>query len=171
MTVAESASPLATAATMRTVPTATPVTMPAAVTVATSGSRLVHVNAAETGASSASNAAAASATVAPTVKVAVLGVTSTRATTSGSSFSVPSLHAPKVAAAGASQVPAGFRCSENPIGVVPVSSTPMSTDVKPMAGPSTAAKVPSYDRNSTTAPPASISAIPSGLPFWMPFTG
>ena len=44
----------------------------------------------------------------------------------------------------------------------------MALLARPAAGPSVAVNVPSYDRNCTTAPPASTSASPSGAPFWMP---
>src|SRR5436853_74639 len=57
-----------------------------------------------------------------------------------------------------------------PVGTV-VGSAMMSTDGRPAAAPSVALKVPSYDRNSTTLPPASTSAMPSGEPFWMPLLG
>ena len=60
---------------------------------------------------------------------------------------------------------------------VPGSSAPMSLDVVPAAGPSAAWKAPSYERNSTTLPVLSTSAMPSAAgavalpPFWMPFVG
>src|SRR5262245_18542834 len=82
-----------------------------------------------------------------------------------------SLHAPKVLGAGPLQVPFAARASEAPSGSVPASATPISTEVAPSAGPSVAANTPSYDRNSTTAPPASTSAMPSGAPFWIPLLG
>src|SRR3990170_4462370 len=50
----------------------------------------------------------------------------------------------------------------------PASATPMSVLVSPSAGPPTAAKVPSYDRNCTTALEASTRAMPSGAPYWIP---
>src|SRR5690606_7510456 len=67
--------------------------------------------------------------------------------------------------------PAASRWSECPTGVDAVSATPMSTDVMPAAGPSVAVNVPSYERNSTTAPVGSTSASPSGAPFWIPACG
>src|SRR6185503_16955852 len=79
------------------------------------------------------------------------------------------LHEPKLAVAGPYQPPASF-WSESPSGS-PFSATPMSVATRPSAGPPTAVIEPSYDRNSTTAPDASTSAMASGGPFWMPFDG
>src|ERR687892_721273 len=86
----------------------------------------------------------------------------------GGGPSSPSLQAPNVAGAGPCHVPVLSRLSERPRGVFAASATPTSVDVRPTAGPLLAANVPSYDRNSTTAPAASTRARPSGPPFWIP---
>src|SRR5687768_5432716 len=66
------------------------------------------------------------------------------------------LQAPNVDVAGASHAPAAVRCSDSPIGDDD-SDAPISAAVFPAAGPSVAANVPSYDRNSTTSPLAFTS--------------
>src|SRR5207249_3929633 len=74
------------------------------------------------------------------------------------------LHAPKSCADGGCQTPCESRWSELPAAGGGSSETPMSTESLPAAGPSRAVKVPSYERNSTTAPVLSTSAIPAGFP-------
>ncbi len=79
------------------------------------------------------------------------------------------LQAPKLEVA-ACQTPDASRCSDVPTTEL-FCDAPISTDVSPAAGPEVAANTPSYDRNSTTAPELSMSAMPSGAPFWMPSGG
>ena len=86
------------------------------------------------------------------------------------------LQAPTLAAFGPLHAPVLSRCSDWPAAGDGSSLTPMSVDVIPAAGPLVAANVPSYERNSTTAPLASTSASPSGSgvvvpPFWRPLLG
>ncbi len=133
----------------------------------------LHVSTAPAiGAAAASSAAPVSATVAPTSTVAVAGVTVTEATTAGTTgLVVPSLQVPKLLGAAVLQVPSAFRFMLEPSGVVPGSVMPMSVDVIPVAGPLSAVKAPPYEMNSTTVPVLFTSAMPSGLPFWMPFAG
>src|SRR6476620_7158891 len=79
------------------------------------------------------------------------------------------LHAPNVAAPDAQWLEPS-RCSDDPIGAALASVAPRSLETPPLAGPFVAVNEPSYDRNSTTCPPASTSARPSG-PFCSPFVG
>jgi len=85
----------------------------------------------------------------------------------------PLFTAPKEEAVGPAQekaarlLPVPARCNDKP-SAEDDWSTPMSADVKPTAGPLAAVMVPSYEMNSTTAPAASTSAMPSLGPFWMP---
>ena len=65
-------------------------------------------------------------------------------------------------------LPMPLSWSDSVAGSVPLCDTPISVLTSPLAAPPTAVKLPSYDRNCTTAPPASTSASPSGAPFWMP---
>ena len=58
-------------------------------------------------------------------------------------------------------------CNDSPSPVSLDSVIPISVELIPEAAPLLAVKLPSYDRNSTTSPPAPISAMPSGAPFWM----
>ena len=169
---AEPDTPLGAAAVIVASPVATPVATPPAFTVAIVASLVVQVKVTpEIGCWLASNAAAVNAWVPPTMIVALAGDTVTLATTGGGGAVPSSLHAPNVLSIGPAQVPVLLRCSDLPSGSVPASATAMSVDVRPLAGPLVAANTPSYDRNSTTAPVASISAMPSGLPFWIPFEG
>src|SRR5207344_181398 len=139
-------------------PVATPV---AASIVATPVALLDHVNVAVTGCPSASAPIAVNCCVAFAAIVADDGATVIVA--SGPTTTPPlSLHAPNVFAVGPDQPPFPSRWSDMPRASLPASLTPMSTDVVPFAGPPTAAKVPSYERNSMTLPPASTSAMPSG---------
>ena len=153
-------------------PADTPVASPVPLTVAIDGADVPHVNVTPVmGWFDASNAVAVNCCVPFTLIVAGDGVTVMLATTGGGGGAPESsLHTPKVFGAGAFQVPSLLRCSDWPIGVVLLSFAPMLTDVVPSAGPLVAAKVPPYDRNSMTVPPASTSAMPSGSPFWSPFT-
>src|SRR5262249_34308098 len=149
-------------AVMVTSPGATPAATPVALTVATlvSVEDQVKVTPAMLW-PAASAAAAAKVWAAPWTTLALAGATMTLATSggggaSGGGFVVPSLslQAPKVLPIGPTQVPSAWRCSEvtGDADSVPASATPMSTEVMPSAGPLVAAKVPSYDRNSTTWP-------------------
>src|SRR5688572_20227512 len=102
--------------------------------------------------------------------VTVSGETVTLATSAGGVTSL-SLHVPKSLTLGPLHTPALFRLSDH-TGAAdsdPASLTPMSVDTIPLAAPPTAVKLPSYERNSTTWLLALTSAIPSGLPFWIPF--
>src|SRR5690349_21542920 len=75
------------------------------------------------------------------------------------------LQRPNVRRAGPNHLPVtAFSCSDEIDDELDGSSTLMSVDVIPAAGPPTAAKEPSYERNWTTAP-SCTSAKPSGLPF------
>src|SRR5688500_3308168 len=133
-------------------PVATPVTTPVLLTVATAVSELDHENGTlPIGALAMSKAAALNENVPPMEIVALAGATVTLATSAGGCVSPLSLHAPNVWTAGPLQIPAASRASDMPSGSAPASKTPTSTDVVPFAGPPTAAKTPSYDRNSTIA--------------------
>ena len=61
------------------------------------------------------------------------------------------------------QVEVAVRCRELPIDVFSFSLRPMSTDVKPIAGPMVAVNDPSYDKNSLTLPEESTNAMPPRL--------
>jgi hypothetical protein len=153
-------------------PGARPVARPFPFTLAIAGALLAQVKATPMiGWFAASKAVAVKAWDAPWTIVAVAGATVTLTTSTGGGGSPASLQLPNVLATGPLQDPAASRCSDWPSASVPASRTPMSVDVKPLAGPLVAAKVPSYERNSTTVLVASTSAIPSGSPFWIPFTG
>ncbi len=171
-TCVEPATPLAAVAVMVASPAAIAVATPPLLTVATAGVSLAQVNAVPaTGCPLLSSPVALSTSVAPMPSVAPAGDTDTLTTGAGGPLSAWSLQAPKELAAEVFQVPSGFRARDSPTGPLPFSSTPMSVAVSPIAGPSAAAIAPSYDRNSTTAPPASTSARASGEPFWMPLAG
>src|SRR5258706_379548 len=158
--------PFGAVATIPASPAATPVARPLAFTPATAGSVTLQVNTTPAiGAFPASRAVAVNVCVAPVTIVAEAGATVTGTTVGGGGGASLSLQAPKVFATGLVQVPSPCRWREVPTGSVPASITPMSADKRPTAGPLVAVKVPSYERNSTTAPPPFTSATPSGLPF------
>src|SRR5262245_12829972 len=108
-------------------PAATPVATPLALTVATAVAFDDQVNVTPAiGWLDASSALAVKVCVAPVAIVALAGATITLVTSGGGGVSPASLHAPKVLAAGAAQVPAALRASDKPTGSLPTSRTPMS---------------------------------------------
>src|SRR5688572_7978197 len=161
--------PLGAVAVTMASPGATAVATPAPFTVAIAVELLDQVNDTPAiGWLAASSAVAVNVCVPPCVTVAVAGATVTLTTGAGGGPSA--LHAPTVGARGPVHTSPPLRWSDCPTGE-PGSVTPMSTESIPLAGPPIAVIVPSYERNSTTWPPAFTSAMPSGLPFWIPSTG
>jgi hypothetical protein len=86
----------------------------------------------------------------------------------------PVLAVPNELAAGPLQLnsvllsPVPVSCSDSSAASEQLACTPMSTDVMPLAGPSTAVKLPWYERNSSTVDVLSMTrAMPSGE-FWTP---
>src|SRR5262245_11876352 len=128
-------TPFEAVARITVLPAATPVTTPVALTVATAGTLLLHVKVAPgTGALEMSNALAVSDVVPPMGMEALDGATVTLATTGGGGASV--LQAPNEAVCGPAQSPVvGLRWSDMPTGVLFVSATPISVEVRPAAAP------------------------------------
>src|SRR6187455_312351 len=134
-------TPFEAVARMTASPAETAVTTPVALTDATAGRLLLHVNVAPPiGALEISNADAVSEAFPPTGMEVLAGATVTLATTAGGGAS--GLQAPKLDVPDA-QTPAEFRCSEVPIGVLLFSCATMSVGTWPTAGPAVAVTTPS----------------------------
>ena len=158
-------TPSAAVARKVTLPADTACITPFASMLAMLGVSEVHVNVVGTTALSASCSVAKSWSSNPTGSAGSVCSRPLNVMSLGVGSGPSMLQRPNVAVDADAHVPSGLRCNDCFDVVCEDSETPISTDERPAAGPSAAVNTPSYERNSTTAPDASTSAIPSGAPF------